>query len=72
MKETETSWSSTWAAIARAKAADLDRQAREIERAASSGNWRQRTKARETASRVRVRAGKYLVKAQQLEDPSES
>lgn len=65
------SWSMTRAALARAKAAALDQQAREIERDASSGNWRQRTRAREAASRVRMRAGEYLVKAQQLEGPSE-
>lgn len=67
MKETETSWSSTRAAIARAKAADLDRQAQEIERAASSGSWRQRAKVREAASRLRMKAGEHLVKARRLE-----
>jgi len=66
MKETETSWSSTRAAIARAKAADLDRQAREIERAAA-GNWRQRAKVREAASRLRMRAGACLVEALEIE-----
>lgn len=66
MKETETSWSSTKAAIARAKAADLDWQAREMERAAD-GNWRQRAKVREAASRLRMRAGEHLVKARRLE-----
>ena len=66
MKETETAWSSTRAAIARAKAADLDRQAREIERAAA-GNWRQRAKVREAASRLRMRAGACLVEALEIE-----
>ena len=66
MKETETSWSMTRAATARAKAADLDRQAREIERAAA-GNWRQRAKVREVASRLRMRAGACLVEALEIE-----
>ena len=66
MKETETSWSMTRAATARAKAADLDRQAREIERAAA-GNWRQRAKVREAASRLRMRAGACLVEALEIE-----
>ena len=71
MKETETSWSSTGAAMARAKAADLDRQAREIERTACSEGWRQRAKVREVASRLRMKAGEHLVKAQRLEEPPE-
>lgn len=68
MKETETSWSSTRAAIARAKAADLDRQAREVERSVADGNWRMRTRGREAAERLRLRAGRYLVKALKLEE----
>ena len=71
MEETETSWSSTRAAMARAKAADLDRQAREIERTACSEGWRQRAKVREAANRLRMKAGEHLVKAQQLEESSE-
>ena len=63
MKETETSWSSTRAAMARAKAADLDRQAREVERSATDGNWRMKARAREAATRLRLRAGAYLVEA---------
>lgn len=69
MKERETSWSSTRAAIARAKAADLDRRAREMERAAD-GNWRQRARIREAASRLRMRAGVCLVEALKIESPS--
>lgn len=71
MTQRDTPWLQAKAALARAKAADLDQQAREIEKAASSGSWRQRAKASETASRVRMRAGEYLVKAQQLEDSSD-
>ncbi len=71
MKETDMSWSMTRAALARAKAADLDRQAREIERTACSEGWRQRAKVREVASRLRMKAGEHLVKAQQLEESSE-
>lgn len=67
MKESDTSWSSTRAAMARAKAADLDRQAREMERAAA-GNWRQRAKVREAASRLRMRAGACLLKALKIEE----
>ena len=63
MQETETSWSSTRAAMARAKAADLDRQAREVERSATDGNWRMKARAREAATRLRLRAGAYLVEA---------
>ena len=63
MKETETSWSSTRAALARAKAADLDRQAREVERSAADGNWRMKARAREAATGLRLRAGAYLVEA---------
>jgi len=68
MKETETSWSSTRVAIARAKAADLDRQAREVERSAADGNWRMRARGREAAERLRRMAGRYLVKALKLEE----
>jgi len=71
MKEMDAPRSSTRAALARAKAADLDRQAREIERSAVDGNWRQRARIREAASRLRMRAGEHLVKAQRLEEPSE-
>ena len=63
MKETETSWSSTRAAMARAKAADLDRQAREVERSAADGSWRMKARAREAVTRLRLRAGAYLVEA---------
>lgn len=68
MKETETAWSSTRAAMARAKAADLDRQAREVERSAADGNWRMKARAREAATRLRLRAGRYLVEAQGHEE----
>ena len=68
MKETETSWSLTRAAIARAKAADLDRQAREVERSAADGNWRMKVRARGAATRLRLRAGRYLVEAQGHEE----
>lgn len=71
MKEKETSWSLTRAEIARAKAADLDRQAREIERTAYSEGWRQRAKVREAANRLRMKAGEHLVKARQLEESYE-
>lgn len=68
MKETDMSWSMTRAALARAKAADLDRQAREVERSAADGNWRQRARIREAASRLRMRAGACLVEALELEE----
>ena len=71
MKKMDAPKSSTKAALARAKAANLDRQAREIERAADVGNWRQRARIREAASRLRMRAGEHLVKAQRLEEPPE-
>ena len=70
MKETETSWSSTRAAIARAKAADLDRRAREMERTVD-GNWRQRARIREAASRLRMRAGVCLVEALKIEEAAD-
>lgn len=56
------------ASQARGRAAELDRQAREIEQSAVPGNWRHRAKAREAASRLRLRAGSYLVKALQIEE----
>lgn len=68
MTEKERLWSLTKAAQARAKAADLDRQARELERSADLGNWRQRAKIREAASRLRIRAGSYLARALELEE----
>ncbi|MNV64146.1 hypothetical protein D3C71_1567740 [compost metagenome] len=68
MTEKERLWSPTKAAQARAKAADLDRQARELERSADLGNWRQRAKIREAASKLRLRAGEHLVMAQRLEE----
>lgn len=71
MKEPDTSRSLARAAQARAKAVELDQQAREIEKSACSGSWRQRAKAREAASRLRMKAGRHLVKAQRLEEPPE-
>lgn len=68
MKEAEASWSSTRAAMARAKAADLDRQAREVERSAADGNWRMKARAREAATGLRLRAVRYLVEAQSHEE----
>jgi len=68
MKETDMSWSMTRAVLARAKAADLDRQAREIERSAVDGNWRHRARSSDAAARLRVMAGNYLVEAQKLEE----
>lgn len=72
MKERDTPWLQARAVLARAKAADLDRQAREIERAASSGSWRQRAKVREAASRLRMKAGEHMVKARRLEFDDET
>ncbi len=63
MAERDTSWSLTRAARARAKAADLDRQAREVERSAADGSWRMKARAREAATGLRLRAGAYLVEA---------
>ena len=60
-------WSLTKAAQARASAAELDRQARELERSADSGNWRQRARVREAVSLLRLKAGAYLAKAVSLE-----
>jgi hypothetical protein len=59
------------AAQARARAAELDRQAREIEQSAVPRDWRHRARVREAASRLRLRAGSYLVKALQIEDSIE-
>lgn len=60
------------AARARARAAELDRQARELERSADSGNWRQRARIREAVDRLRLRAGEILVQAQSLEEHNET
>ena len=60
-------WSLTKAAQARASAAELDRQARELERSADSGNWRQRARVREAVGRLRLKAGEYLARAVSLE-----
>jgi len=59
------------AAQARARAAELDRQAREIEQSAVPGNWRHRARVREAASRLRLRAGAHLVEALRLEELAE-
>lgn len=55
------------AARARARAAELDRQARELERSAGSGNWRQRARVMDAASQLRAQAGDCLAKAYRLE-----
>lgn len=68
MKEKGEPWSLTKAAQARASAAELDRQARELEKSADSGNWRQRARIRGAIDRLRVRAGQYLATAHCLEE----
>ncbi|PZU27999.1 MAG: hypothetical protein DI584_07280 [Stenotrophomonas sp.] len=68
MSEKERLWSATKAAQARAKAKDLDRQARELERSAELGDWRQRARIGEAASRLRLRAGTYLIEALRIEE----
>lgn len=66
----EQVWHPTKAAWARARAAELDGQARQLEQS-SAGNWRQRARTRAAASRLRLRAGDYLAKAARLEDDEE-
>lgn len=55
------------ATAARARAAELDRQARELERSAEAGNWRQRARIRAIVDRLRNQAGRCLVDANRLE-----
>lgn len=55
------------AAQARARAAELDRQVRVIERSAGE-SWRHRARSRDAAARLRVMAGDCLVEAQKLEE----
>lgn len=52
---------------ARARAAELDRQAKELDRLAGDGNWRQRARIRAAVDRLRHQAGRYLVLAQGFE-----
>lgn len=59
------------AAQARARAAELDRQAREIEQSGVLGSWRYRAQVRDAASRLRLRAGTCLVEALRLEELAE-
>lgn len=68
MQDKGKPWLVTKAAQARASAAELDRQARELEQSADSGNWRQRARVREAVSRLRLKAGGYLAKAHHLEE----
>lgn len=64
-------WLQAQAAHARARAVELDRQAREIEQSTDPGDWRHRAKVREAASRLRLRAGTCLVEALRLEELAE-
>lgn len=64
MKERERPRSAIKVEQARAKAAELDRQARELERLAASENWQRRARIREAADRLRIQAGQCLARAQ--------
>lgn len=68
MQDKGKPWLVTKAAQARASAAELDRQARELEQSADSGSWRQRARVREAVSRLRLKAGGYLAEAHRLEE----
>lgn len=63
-------WHPTKAAWARARAAELDGQARQLEQS-TTGNWRQRARLRATSARLRMRAGDYLAKAVKFEELGE-
>ncbi len=63
-------WHPTKAAWARARAAELDGQARQLEQS-SAGNWRQRARLRAASSRLRLKAGDYLAKAVRFEEAGE-
>ena len=63
-------WHPSKAAWARARAAELDGQARQLEQS-SAGNWRQRARVRAASGRLRLLAGDYLVKAMRYEEADE-
>ncbi len=63
-------WHPTKAAWARARAAELDGQARQLEQS-SAGDWRRRARVRAAASRLRLQAGAFLVRAVRFEEAGE-
>ncbi|MGE8220954.1 MAG: hypothetical protein ACN6OU_14495 [Stenotrophomonas acidaminiphila] len=67
MKAPTKTWYPTKSAWARAKAAELDGQARQLEQH-SGCDWRQRAKLRGAASNLRIEAGKYLIRALRFEE----
>ena len=67
MKAPTKTWYPTKAAWARARAAELDGQARQLEQS-SAGDWRRRARVRAAATRLRLQAGDYLVKAMRFEE----
>lgn len=67
MNASTKTWHPTKSAWARAKAAELDGQARQLEQH-SGGDWRRRAHIREAASRLRMQAGAFLVRAVRLEE----
>lgn len=67
MKAPTKTWYPTKSAWARAKAAELDGQARQLEQH-SGGDWRRRAKLRAAANNLRIQAGTYLVRALRFED----
>lgn len=70
MKAPTKTWYPTKSAWARAKAAELDGQARQLEQHGGC-DWRQRAKLRAASSKLRLRAGDFLVKAIRFEEAGE-
>ncbi len=70
MKAPTKTWYPTKSAWARAKAAELDGQARQLEQS-SAGDWRRRARTRAAASRLRLQAGAFLVRAVRFEEAGE-
>jgi len=70
MKAPTKTWYPTKSAWARAKAAELDGQARQLEQH-SGGDWRRRARVRAAASRLRLQAGAFLVRAVRFEEAGE-
>lgn len=67
MKAPTKTWYPTKSAWARAKAAELDGQARQLEQHCG-GDWRRRARTRAAASRLRMHAGAFLVRAARFEE----
>ncbi len=70
MNASTKTWHPTKAAWARARAAELDGQARQLEQS-SAGDWRRRARIRAAATRLRLQAGAFLVRAVRFEEAGE-